>query len=271
MKNVLNVVLLILLVSLILFLIPREQMDEVHEIVLPSHPGLPGNARHGEMIEHQFYTLSYSEQHEQAFWTMYRLTAENLSMPKYKRTDNFRVDTLVSTGSATKQDYKGSGFDRGHLVPAGDMSWSEVAMSESFYMSNMSTQAPGFNRGIWKRLESQVREWASANELVYVVSGPVLNDGLETIGANKVSIPRFFYKVIIDYAEPEIKSAAFVFENKKSGEDLFSFAVSIDSVERLTGLDFFPALPDGFEKSLEATSQIEAWLVGNSAESKGGN
>jgi endonuclease G len=91
-----------------------------------------------------------------------------------KRKDNFRSDPKVKTGSAALSDYKGSGYDRGHLAPAADFKWSATAMSESFYMSNMSPQVPGFNRGIWKNIESTVRNWAVENDEIYIVTGPVL-------------------------------------------------------------------------------------------------
>ena len=112
----------------------------------------------GQIIEHTHYTLSYSEQHEQAEWVAYELTASEVN-GSYDRTDNFRRDPEVETGSASLADFKGSGYDRGHLAPAGDMSFSLTAMSESFYLSNMTPQETGFNRGIWRQLESQVRDW----------------------------------------------------------------------------------------------------------------
>ncbi|GAH82191.1 unnamed protein product, partial [marine sediment metagenome] len=129
-----------------------------------------------DIIRHTAYTLKYKEKYEQAEWVLYKLTAERVK-GSYKRTNDFRPDPMVKTGSATLSDYKGSGYDRGHLAPAGDMKWSTTAMSESFYMSNMSPQNPGFNRGIWKKLEGQVRTWATDNEEIYIVTGPVLSEG----------------------------------------------------------------------------------------------
>ena len=120
---------------------------------------------------------------------------------------------MISTGSASLPDYKGSGYDRGHLAPAGDMKWSTTAMSESFYMSNMSPQEPSFNRGIWNRLESQVRRWAIDNGSVYIATGGVLTDGLKTLGSNSVSVPQYYFKVILDYQEPDIKGIGFIIPN----------------------------------------------------------
>jgi len=119
------------------------------------------------IVEHSAYSLGYNEDHDQATWVAYTLTGAQATSKLYERTDIFRDDPAVVTGSATLADYKGSGYDRGHLAPARDMTWSRTAMSESFYMSNMSPQIPGFNRGIWKQLESQVRQYAVDRGLIY--------------------------------------------------------------------------------------------------------
>jgi len=227
--------------------------------LLPENPGLPAGAENGQIFDHIYYTLSYNEAHEQANWVMYKLLASYVSGKSAERSDNFRIDPEISTGSATSDDYKRSGYDRGHLLPAADMGWSPEAMSLTFLMSNMSPQEPSFNRGIWKKLETRVREWAIEDGLVYVVTGPVLEDGLPEIGEDKVSVPKYFYKVILDYQEPEIKGIGFVMANRKSKLDIYHYAVSIDSVEKLTGLDFFPALPDEFEDAMEASVTLGAW------------
>ncbi len=122
-----------------------------------------------QIIEHSAYILQYNEKYEHAEWVIYLLTQDRVA-DSFERTDNFRPDPKVITGSASLADYKGSGYDRGHLAPAADMKWSENVMSESFFMSNMSPQKPGFNRGIWKSLESIVRTWAIENNEIYIVT-----------------------------------------------------------------------------------------------------
>lgn len=171
----------------------------------------------------------------------------------------FIPDPYVTTGSARDIDYKGSGYDRGHLAPAADMAWSITTMAESFYFSNMSPQAPQFNRGIWKKLEELVRTWAIENESIYIVTGPILDNHLKRIGPDQVAVPEYYYKVILDYSSPEIKAIGFVLPNEGSSENLQHFAVSIDSVERLTGIDFFPLLPDHIETILEAHICLPCW------------
>jgi endonuclease G len=212
------------------------------------------------IVERPYYTLRYSEEHEQALWVAYMLAADSLKQKTYDRKDDFRVDPRVKTGSADLNDYKGSGFDRGHIAPAADFSYDEFALSQSFYMSNMSPQDPSFNRGIWKKLEEQVRDWAKKDKQIYVVTGPVLNKKFKTIGANKVSVPEYYYKIILDIRQPEIKAIAFLMKNEKSDKALTAFVVTIDSVEKLTGLDFFPSMPDQMENTLEGTLMTSYWF-----------
>ncbi len=205
------------------------------------------------------FALKYNEQYEQAEWVAYELTAGEVR-GTLERTNNFKADPDIETDSAALRDYRGSGFDRGHLAPAADMRWSTAAMSESFLMSNMSPQRPGFNRGIWKKLEGLVRKWAEENEEIYVVTGPILTDGpYETLGENQVAIPKRYYKVILDYREPELKAIGFVLPNEKSSLPLSTFAVSVDRVEEITGLNFFHALPDAIEEVMESVVDWAAW------------
>ena len=201
-----------------------------------------------EVIHHRYYTLTYVERHEQAGWVAYEL--DDFMTQGGAERGNFRPDSSVVTGSALPDDYRGSGYDRGHLCPAADMKWQQEAMNETFLMSNMSPQRPGFNRGIWKVLEEQVRDWAVEKRRIYVAAGPLLEDGLPTIGElNFVSVPREFYKVILYYDGTRAEAIGFVLRNESSAEPLSSFVVTVDSVEALTGIDFFPELPDPIEES----------------------
>jgi endonuclease G len=148
------------------------------------------------------------------------------------------------------------------------MKWSKTAMSESFYMSNVTPQRPGFNRGIWRRLEEQVRTWATKYEEIYIVTGPILEENLPTIGSNKVAVPNYYYKVILDYKKPQLKGIGFVLPHREASEKpLQSYVISIDSVETLTGIDFFPAIPDSLEEIIEATIQLNRWFSYSSSSS----
>jgi len=225
---------------------------------VPLSDYLPSSSNR-QIIMREHYALSYLEEHEQAEWVAYELTVEEVQGTT-ERTDDFREDPEVRTGSAALKDYYRSGYDRGHLAPAGDMKFSEEAMSESFYMSNMSPQKPSFNRGIWRELEEEVRELAVENGRLYVVTGPVFGNKIQKIGENGVSIPESYYKVLLDYTEPEVKAIAFLLPNAGSKKDLYDFAATIDSVEQVTGIDFFPALPDLEEDMLESTLDISVWI-----------
>jgi endonuclease G len=210
------------------------------------------------VIRHMAYSFQYAESHEQAYWIAYELTKSETEKA-YDRTDDFIPDPSVVRGSATQADYAGSGYDRGHLAPAADMGWSKQSMEESFYFSNMSPQVPGFNRGIWKRLEEQVRSWAIVYDSIYVVTGPVLKAGLPTIGPNKVSVPEYYYKVILDNTGKDKKAIGFLMANAAGKGTLESYAVSVDRVEQETGIDFFNKLPDGFEAKIEKQLCLPCW------------
>jgi endonuclease G, mitochondrial len=214
---------------------------------------LPTNS--GELVHYSYYSLSYSEQYEQAEWVFYEIKKEKL-LGLVSRTDNFRSDNLISTKSAQISDYKGSGYDRGHLAPAGDMSFNNTAMSESFYMSNMSPQDPSFNRGIWKQLESLVRSWGT-NSSIYVVTGPILNSCATTIGSNKVCVPNYYYKVI--YNPENKKMISFILPNQKGTGNLSDYVCTTDYLEQITNIDFFPILEDKLEEKLESEIHTELW------------
>jgi len=213
-----------------------------------------------QTVHHEHFSLSYSEAHEQAEWVAYELTRESLRKPNVPRTDWFEEDRSVSTGSAHHRDYTGSGYTRGHLAPAGDMAFDEAAMEASFLMSNISPQSRAFNMGIWRELEETVRDWAFERGRLYIVTGPVLEEGLPVIGQNRVSVPALFYKIVLDPNERNPGMIALLIPNQLSEEPLAKYIVSTDSIEKLTGIDFFPQLlQDGVEEELESRVDVEAW------------
>ncbi len=257
-KKLLLLILIVIVTCCVLYYCFNKKVITKSDIV-PQHPGLPTLFAGHEQIQHTHYTLSYNEKYEQADWVMYKLPASFFNQNKFKRKDDFRSDSLVSTGSATLKDYKKSGYDRGHLCPAADMAWSVDALSETFYMSNMSPQKPRFNRGMWKKLEMQVRKWALENEELYVVTGPTFNEISGTIGDNEVAVPRYYYKIVLDFQQPELKAIGFVMENKKLTGSVLDYAVTIDSVETLTNIDFFSKLPDFMENNIESSFSVNLW------------
>ena len=164
--------------------------------------GIPGKA--DTIIERPGYALGYIEYHEQPAWVIYIMTKAEAATKVAKRTNKFRTDPEIPTGSATTGDYRRSGYDRGHLAPAADMAFSWQTMADSFFMSNMSPQKPAFNRGIWKDLEALVRGFAITERKIVVVTGPILpKKKTVTIGTNQVTVPTHYYKVIFDLTPPQ--------------------------------------------------------------------
>jgi endonuclease G len=209
-------------------------------------------------LQHVAYGFVYDEVHEQAKWIAYCLTKKE-ALGTLERSDNFKEDPLVTSGTASDRDYAKSGYDRGHLAPAADMRWSEISMNESFYYSNMSPQIPAFNRGIWKKLEEKVRDWAVALDSILIVTGPILTPNLSRIGSNQVSIPQYYYKAIIDFKGSQSKAIAFMLPNAGSKRPLMDFALSINELEKLTNIDFFYQIDDSLEKSLESVICKTCW------------
>ena len=212
----------------------------------------------GQVVHHEGYSLSYSEPHEQAEWVAYELKKVHLSNSNFKRP-YFEIDKAVKTGAADWRNYKNSGYDRGHLCPAADRAYEQSAHDETFLTSNISPQQHDFNSGIWNRLEQKVRYWADKYDGVFVVTGGILKGDMKTIGDEGVAVPNQFYKVLIDANNGTTKMIAFLMPHQDSDRPLYEFVVSVDTIENLTGIDFFPELEDDLEHQLEASSSYKAW------------
>lgn len=212
------------------------------------------------IIKYKHYTVSYVEEHEQSEWVAYELTAEDIIDGKTKRVNSYRPDMEVVTGTADSYDYKNSGYDRGHLAPAGDMKRSREAMFESFLFSNMSPQVAEFNQGIWNYLEIRVRQWAVEKKQIYIITGPVLTSIIDVIGQNEVSVPGYFYKVLLSFEKNEVKTIAFLLPNKRGTMTLSEYVVSVDDLEQITGIDFWSALPDFIENRIESEIVLDDWF-----------
>lgn len=232
---------------------------ELFEVADTSRYYVPAGG-HGNIVHHRHFSLSYVEKYELSEWVAYPLTRVQLNQPKFNRPDQFNPDYAVKTGSAFHRDYTGSGYTRGHLVPAADMAWDSITLRETFYMSNITPQLEHFNEGVWRELEEQTRDWVRKYRRLYIVSGPVLSTIQERIGQSRVGVPRMFFKVLLDLDEPEQKSIGFIIPNDISNEPLKNYAVSVDSIERLTGLNFFGELiDDRSEEKIERTYDIKLW------------
>jgi endonuclease G len=211
-----------------------------------------------QIVKHDYYTLSYNEKYEQAEWVGYELKEEYLTNSNYKRPF-FIEDPKVETQSADWRNYKKSGYDKGHLCPAADMEFSLAAYNDTFFTSNISPQKHSFNGGVWSRLENKTRYWAGKYKRIYVVTGGVLESGLKTIGKEKVSVPNYFYKILFDDSRGEYKMIGFLVPAVSSKKPLYDFVVSVDKIEQMTGIDFFPKLNDKVENELEKSSDYKSW------------
>lgn len=220
--------------------------------------GVPGTS--GDLLCRKGFLLSHDADRKTPVWVAEHMTRERLSV-KLTRSDNFQPDTDLPKGRrAELSDYKGSGYDRGHMAPAADMAWDERAMSESFYLSNMVPQAgAGMNRGIWAELEKKVRRWVEQRGELYVYSGPIYREGaLKTIGRNKVAVPGSLFKVILDPKQRE--AIALIMPNHPlKTEDMPNYLVPVREVEKQTGLEFFSIFSAEEQERIETTRAPALW------------
>ena len=175
-----------------------------------------------------------------------------------ERSNEFMQDPDVS-GCPLPTDYAGSGMHRGHLVPAGDLKWNEKAMQQSFLMTNVCPMHKALNENGWAKLEEKVREWTVRDSALLVFSGPVVNDGDTTLSNGRVTVPSAYYKIIMAPCVNPRRAIAFIYPNGHSGGKLRQYAVSVDEVERRTGLDFFPTLSQEEQESLESSVNLDAF------------
>jgi len=235
--------------------------------------GLPKLLPGEEVVYHSAYALVYAEPYEQAKWVAH-IILPDVVKGNEGRSNDFRPDDKIKTGSAVEADYflktlqpdstfkyDAFGYDRGHLAPSADFRYSKKALSESYLYSNMSPQVAKLNRGRWAELEDNIRQYVVRNKTaVYVVSGPVLKPGLKKIerGVNKVSIPEQYFKVTLDLTNH--RAIGFLMPNAECELPVMNYAVSIDSVEKVTGIDFFYNLSDNEENSLESNIDVNKWI-----------
>ncbi|MBP7407897.1 MAG: DNA/RNA non-specific endonuclease [Flavobacteriales bacterium] len=227
--------------------------------------GLPKLDAGDEVIVHPGHMLVYSEKHEVPKWTAHIATPD-LITGNLARIDSFLPDPQVKTGTAVTADYWYSGYDRGHMVPSADMRWNQEALQGTYYYSNVCPQVPELNRGTWAELEDWGRRYVNfSKRRVFVVTGPVVRDGLPTMQKpdrkNEVSIPELYWKVIADLDGEKPQAIAFVMRNAAQEYPPISYAVTVDSVEALTALDFFPALDDALESRIEAMREPKDWYA----------
>lgn len=211
-----------------------------------------------QFLEKSSFIASYNQQTRCPNWVAWQLTAEHTD-GQYKRMNNFHEEEDVPEPRATLQDYRGSGWSRGHMCPAGDNKWNYDAMYDSFSLVNVCPQDSKLNSGLWNSIEMDCRKWARKYGAVYIVCGPVWMKGEHrSIGENEVLVPEAFFKVVLCLAGKP-KAFGFIVRNTEGNKKRDMYYNSVDQVERITGFDFFPALPDDIENEVEADANINDW------------
>lgn len=211
-----------------------------------------------QILVRKAYTVSYNKETKCPNWVAWELTSSHAD-GDLPRDSKYYEDDEVPLPRATNEDYRGSGWTRGHMCPAGDNKWDADAMRESNLLTNMCPQHASLNSGLWNVIERDCRKWAKAYGDLYIVCGPVLlNREHETIGMNKVVVPEAFFKVTLRLS-PEPAAIGFVVRNNEGKKKKDQFINTVDDVERITGMDFFPALPDSIENIVEAYANLNDW------------
>lgn len=228
---------------------------------------IPQVFKYENPIKHLAYTTSYSHEFGQPHWVAYQLDKSKL-IKVASRPSRFKPDPKITPPTTSHNTYTKTGYDRGHLAPAADMVWSTQTMLQSFYTSNICPQAPGFNRGIWKNLETLVRNWATNNNSIqnnpqlFIVTGPVFTENMPNISRearHNLMVPSYFFKAVVDTSGVK-RGIGFLIPNQKiPNEQLWNFAMTIDELESKIGRDLFPGLPDEMETAIEAAYIRKDW------------
>lgn len=212
-----------------------------------------------QILKRTGYVASYNKTTLLPNWVAWHLTAERTEGSVKRSGVDFAEDTEVPEPRATDWDYYNSGYDRGHMCPAADNKWSKKAMEESFLFTNMCPQNGNLNRGDWNEMEMACRKWAKKYGDLYIVCGPILYKGKhKTIGKNKVVVPEAFFKVVLRTGD-DPQAIGFIYKNTSGNRPKDSYVNTVDEVERITGIDFFPSLPDDVEKKVEAECDLGLW------------
>jgi endonuclease G len=212
-----------------------------------------------EQVSHLAYSLNYDHDHKNARWVAYELTPERLVNCAQRDNQRFVVDLKLREPSAAPDDYRQTGYDRGHLVPAGDMKWSEEVMRQSFFTSNITPQTSSMNRGRWSMLETLIRAWALESEQTLIITGPVLSDELDKLPSTEISIPDYHYKVLLSRKKNKWRAIGFLMDQAPQGHKLEAFVFPVREIEKITGINFFPHLSTSESRQLEENVEMTLW------------
>lgn len=224
---------------------------------------IPAVPDEGIVVHHTGFALAYSPVTNCPQWVAWSLTREEAESNKFKRKDNFRADpSLPHQNQVQGSDYRHTGFDKGHMCPAADMKWSEEAMDDCFYMSNICPQEPNLNQKWWEHLEQACRRWAGMEGEIFICCGPIFSDEIPKryIGTDVlVRVPDGFFKVVLSLSPGREKAIGFIYRNDSTRQTMEDAVVTVDKAEEITGYDFFPALDDDLENRIEAVANLRSW------------
>lgn len=230
------------------------------DVFLKTSLELPRTNKTESITRHLAYTVSYNPSTLVANWVAYELTAEETGGSWSRKGLRFMPDPDCQERQADNDDYRNSGYSRGHLAPAGDMKWDSLAMVESFYFTNCIPQDTKFNNGKWNQLEEKTRRLAKHYGKVYIVCGPVYyNEDTLRIGHNRVAVPDACFKALLVPKDDTFSTIAFLMKNGGEDRPLMECACPVDDLEAILSIDFFCNLPDRIENAIESQVAWEDW------------
>lgn len=237
--------------------VERVKKSPVTQYELPA----PLTDRPEQILKRRGYTTSYNEKTKTPNWVAWHLTKAHTYGDHQRKNEVFFEDESIEQEKrATDNDYYNSRYDRGHMCPAGDNKWDAQVMRESFLFTNICPQNHGLNKYEWNDLEIQCRDWAREYGAIDIVCGPLFTTTGEqkTIGRNRVWVPESFFKVIL-CRQGKPKAIGFIYRNEGKKQTREEALRSVDEIETLTGIDFFPSLDDDTESRIEAEAALEDW------------
>ena len=237
--------------------VEKVKKSPVTQYELPA----PLTDRPEQILKRRGYTTSYNEKTKTPNWVAWHLTKAHTYGDHQRKNEVFFEDESIEREKrATDNDYYNSRYDRGHMCPAGDNKWDAQVMRESFLFTNICPQNHGLNKYEWNDLEIQCRDWARQYGAIDIVCGPLFTTTGEqkTIGRNRVWVPESFFKVIL-CRQGKPKAIGFIYRNEGKKQTREEALRSVDEIEALTGIDFFPSLDDDTESRIEAEAALEDW------------
>lgn len=226
--------------------------DALMDVVIPDE--IPSQIK-----DYTGFRLSFNKNNSTPNWVAWELLPEETHGQMSRKGKRFWQDKTME-GCATTNDYKRSGYDRGHICPAADQKWSEEAIHDSFVMTNICPQDENLNQRAWNTLEGKERLWASRLGGLIIVSGPIYTKAdTKRIGYQGVRVPSAFYKVMLAHRQDSPIAIGFIYPNAASPGNMRNYSMTVDKVEEITGFDFFSALPDDLENKVESETSFNEW------------